>query len=269
MKYRVVSGWNRGGTSCLMATLRECGIPVVGYKYPFEFTFDYVDEKTNKPIYQGIKKDMGMIDCFSEKAKDNNPSGFWEMPSICLRDGVQQQHASFGNDGNLIKVQLDCLASSVPDLVDRVVIILRNPFKVITSAIRCKGEISEREREYWIRFASLSLPYNLLVSLKWLEKNNIPSYIIFYKDLIEDPRIILEGVCDFMGRGEAKYGVKIIDKKLDRSQPVKGNYKELKKLKRFWSQLLSGTKLDWEKYDLLEMKAEIDKLRENESKKVN
>lgn len=258
MKYKVVGGWNRGGTSCLMAALRECGIPVVGYKYPFEFTFDYVDKETGRAIKKGIKRDMGMIDCLSKKSIRNNPSGFWEIPSICLKDGIQSQHIGFGNDGNLVKVQLDCLASSEPGLIDKVVIILRNPFKVISSAVRCKEGTPEDKMEYWKRLAALALPYNLLVSIRWCDNNNIPYKIVYYEDLLEDPDLVLTGICDFFDRGVPKYGVRVINKNLDRSDSIKERYKEFKKLKKFWRK----KDFDWRHYNIKELKEEINQLKE-------
>ena len=48
-QYIVVSGTKRSGTSAMMYALRECGVPVIGYKYPLVTT----DEK-GRPIIDKV-----------------------------------------------------------------------------------------------------------------------------------------------------------------------------------------------------------------------
>jgi len=253
-KYNLIAGWNRSGTSCLMAALRECGIPVLGFKYPFVFTFDFIDTKTKKQIKKGVKKDTGIIDPLPG-VKNTNPSGFWEIPSICLGNGIRKEHADFGNDGNLVKVVLNVLPSSDPDMVNKVIVILRNPFKVMASRLKITPP---KDRKNWIRCASLGLMYNFFVSQRWLDNHDIPYKLVLYEDLLEDPYGTLRSICFFLGRGVPEYGSKIVSRGLDRSKPLRTMCKEAKRLRKWWN---SGD-FDYNKVDLVVLKAEIDTIME-------
>jgi len=250
-QYNIVSGWNRGGTSCLMALLREAGVPIVGFKYPFEFeTVEIEDGKI-----KGQKKiDTGLYLPYKKETKNINPSGFWEIPSICLGEGLQERHGEIGENGDLIKVPLGVLPSSNPDLVNKVIIILRDPLKVIKSQLKTNKPKNEEE---WIRVASIGLIYNLLVSLKWIGKNKKEGWLLYYEDLLKDPEQELLDIGAFLGRPVYLPATKIINKELDRSEKIRAKYKETKQLVKFYKE----KDFNWTHYNLEKMKKEIDKIK--------
>jgi len=254
-KYNIISGINRGGTSALMAAIKEAGIPIVGFKYPYEFKFDYM--QGGQVLRQGVKKDGGLL-VVDEAVRDRNPSGYWEIPSICIGGGLQKEHEDIGEDGNVIKIPLDTLPSSDPKMINKVIVILRNPLKVLWSMLSIQGP--ERKEET-TRVGSLALMYNLMVSLEWIKKNKIPFTIVHYEDMIRKPIEFMEDICNFLGRGDPKYGAKIIEKRLDRSEEIKEKYIEVERIKAFYLEY------GWEKkIDLIELKKEIDSLRKEYDK---
>jgi len=248
--YVACSGWNRGGTSALMSVIKEAGIPIVGFKYPYQFKFDYI--KGDQILKQGVKKDGGLL-IADEAVRKRNPSGYWEIASICIGGGLQKEHEDIGEDGNVIKIPLDTLPSSDPEMIDKIVVILRNPLKVLGSMISIHGP---EKQEEMIRVGSLGLIYNLMVSLEWIEKNKIKHIIVHYEDMIRKPIEFVEDICNFIGRGEHLWGAKIVERKLNRSKAIEKRYIEVERLEAFYLEY------GWEKkMDLIELKKEIDKLR--------
>ena len=249
----MVVGWRRGGTSCLMSALREAGIPVVGFKYPYEFHLSQMNKETLEVLRENMVREGGVFDPISKVVK-RNPSGFWEVPSIALHDGLQEKHSDFGNEGNVVKITMERLANSNPKLIHKVILILRNPHQVITSRMYDK-EI--KDEELFIRTNALGMLYNFLVALRWLKGIKIPYKIIHYEDLISEPQTTLLGICDFIGRGNPYWGSKVIDPKLNRSKPIENDCQELKDLMEFYK---GGD--DPFAYNLSEMHDKIIKMKE-------
>lgn len=247
-KYNIVSGWNRGGTSALMFALRQGGVPVIGFAYPSRV---HLTKQENK-------KETMDIESFSlsppKDIKNNNPHGFWEVPSICLDVGLQLGHKDIGIDGDLIKVPLDLLPMSNLKIIDKVVIILREPSKVITGQIKCK-KIKAKSKKKYVKLASLGLMHNLLASMNWLIDNKIKYHILYYKELLADPEGELFVVCDFLGRGDSKLASKVIDKKLNRSHSAIGKIKEFEMLQELY--LGAKDKKTYANYNIKEIEKEF------------
>jgi len=221
-KYVVCSGWKRGGTSALMIALRQAGIPILGFKYPIFMRTP-----------QG-KIEAGMMIPLKDEDKDN-PTGFWELPSIAKDIGLQKQHKDLGMDGDLVKIPFDTLFLSDPDFVDKIIIVLREPRKVIAS--RLKRE-SPDNIEVWIKSTATKMLSNAENAMNWIKQNKKQYRIVSYENLFKDPIKELRRIGYFLGRGNYMLGAKVIDEKLDRVKPAKSNCEELKKVEDFYHNLL-------------------------------
>lgn len=230
-QYNVVTGWHRSGTSALMTALREAGIPILGFKYPYRFSFDF--------IYKGEKqktalRDGGILEPLDE-VRAVNPTGYWEVPSICLEKGLQKEHLNFDfPNGNLVKVPFGVLPMSDPTLIDKVIVILRDPAKTIASEMKNKNP---KDKEAFIRAASLALIHNAVMSWRWAKKHSKKTYLLTYEDLLDNPQKTLGYLCAFLGRGNPECGVKVVHQHLDRSTPVASNSKQFEVVQCFYDDL--------------------------------
>jgi len=222
-RYNICLGWRRSGTSMLMLALKEAGVPIVGFKYPS--LTKYQNEETRKTI----AVDGGMM-VTSEKIYDSNPNGYWELASI-VKNGLQKKHENIGRDGNLVKVMMDCFAISDFSLIDKVVIILRNPKKVIASYLKSK-DLEQTEEN--IKSVSLAMLYTASSAMKKIEENKKETIIVYYEQLLKDPKTNLLAVCRFLDRKYHKSGEDVIEGRLDRITPISSKGKELKELMSFY-----------------------------------
>lgn len=247
-RYSVLTGFNRGGTSALMSAIRQAGIPIVGFKYPWEFDFE--DKKTKKQV----KRDGGLASLSSlclDHVINRNPTGFWEISSICLRKGLQKEHEELGENNDIIKVPFNVLPSSDPTLVNKVIVILRHPASILASQYKLKKP--KIDKEIWTKTVSLTLLYNAVLSLKWIKTHRKKKLIVYYEDLIKNPEDVLFDVCWFLEQGNEEAGAKVINKKLNRSIPFKSECEELKEAIKFY-------KNPTIKYDTQEIAKRIKKL---------
>ena len=229
-KFNVVSGLRRGGTSVMMLALRQSGIPIIGFKYPFQFDFDYVNLKTRKVDKAKVKQDGGLLEPL-EDVKKHNPKGFWEVSSITLKEGLQEKHAGIGENGDLIKVTSDVLPTSNPKMIDKTIVMIREPRKVIASMLNAVPVENEKE---WSRFAALGLLHNMVSCLKWLNYHKKKYRVVRYEDLLENPAIIIKDICKFLKRGDYRFGVEVVEKKLDKEKPIEYNNNEIQEVEEFY-----------------------------------
>ena len=255
MQYNILSGWARGGTSALMTAIKQSGIPILGFKYPFKYSFDRMDED-NKKVIKTVHRDGGLLEPL-RSSKLVNPTGYWEVPSICLKTGLQKDHYDLGFDGDVVKVLFNVVPPSNPDLINKVVIILRHPASVIRSQCKTKSEGSKKEvnLEEWTKILSVGMLHNAVLSLKWFTKYGKEFKIIKYEDLLENPERELKKICDFLGRGSYKLGAQVIDRGLNRSKPIISSDKDFKEVIDFYK-----NPMDFDKYDLEELRKKIKKL---------
>ncbi len=242
-KYNLVSGWKRSGTSALMLALRQCGIPVIGHKYPFGYkTLEGKEDLT-----------VGSYFPIENKTLNDNPTGYWEVPDLANYNGVNKKWDKVGLDGDLIKVPFDVLNKSDVEMIDKVIIIIRDPRKVFTSQM--KAGMLKKER---IPVSALQTLFIAVSSIYWLTEKKIPFYIMLYEELLKNPLYQLKGCCKFLGRGDPKWGARAITKKLDRSKKLYNRSPEMKKLMNFYTNLKKNHKC--EIYDLNEMIEDIKKI---------
>lgn len=212
--FNVVVGTRRSGTSLLMLCLRQAGIPIIGFKYTI-----FLKEKNGEIIIQTIP---------SNELRKHNPNGYWEVGTITTKTGIKKEHLDLGMKGDVLKITADAYYFSDLEMIDKTILILRNPRNVLTSMI--KGQIFKEED---INEAIQKNIRDLKRTLDTLQEH----IIIHYEDLLNYPVGEMERVCSFLNKGNAIQGAKVVDKKLNRSTPYQGNPNGLKE----WEELTKIT----------------------------
>jgi len=242
----IVTGIKRSGTSAVMSALRESGIPVAGFKWP---------ERIDSPY--GESQDGGLSSPWKSDTRGakHNPTGYWELISV-IRGGLKPEHA--GLDGEVVKVLVRDLPKSFPDLIKRVIFVMRNPLCVLRSRITC-GEIDEGDTDK-LRLHALTYINNITVCWKWLRDHLRPVKLVIYEELVNDPEKVMLDVCGWMMRGSPLWGAKVIEKSWNRSDPIKIEYKIAKELSDFYQLFVDRNFEEVYKRDLTESRAQLDKL---------
>lgn len=213
MQYGIVSGGERSGTSAMMLALKQSGIPIIGFKFPI--TIKRKD---------GVTLDVGLWDGWDKAYNQihDNPLGFWEIASITAK-GLQKEHLRIGFDGDVAKVISSMLPVSDPSLVGKVVIMVRDPLRALPSRAKNLGFTSLD----MFRLTALIRIHNELRAIEWLAKHGKEFRIVIYEELLNRPKKIVKGICKFFGRGDYKYGAKMIDRKLNKTEPITLKAKEI------------------------------------------
>ena len=185
-----VSGLRRSGTSMMMLALKEAGLDIIG-------------------------KD------FSGTNTEGNPNGYWEIPKICKDEGLREEL-----DGDAIKIMFEALSFSKPELIDKAVLIFREPRKMLYS------QFKDNQIDYPDIFI-MKQAVDIVDSLAWLKYYRIPYIITFYEDILERPRTELKRVLRFTG---GKYK-NVVDNKLNRSKNYEGENKYINLLEDIYKRL--------------------------------
>lgn len=172
----VVSGLRRSGTSMLMFALKEAGFKIAGIEFA-----DDVDDKR----------------------REGNPNGYWELDKITKHTGLQTPI-----EGDVVKIMFEALPLSRPHLIDKVLIICRNPQKVLYSV----QKHNSIKRDLYIVKALLDT-VDVLEFTRFIQRK-----IVCYEDIIKRPLKEMKAICEFLGEGDAKKASKTITKKLNRSK---------------------------------------------------
>ncbi len=220
MKFNIVTGLRRSGTSLMMLCLRQSGVPIIGSKYMI-YALNENGDTTLKTTP-------------SQKERRGNPNGYWELGSITTKTGVKQEHMDLGMDGDVIKVTSDAFYFSDPKMVDKTIVMVREPRKVLFSMIRgeiCREEDAEKVVEKNIR--DMRRTKEFLRSKKKL--------IINYDELVSHPLKILQEVNHFIGKLNIVRGAKVIDQTLNRSDLYSGEVKGIEKWEKLYKTII-GTK---------------------------
>ncbi len=197
--YNIITGCKRSGTSALMFALRQSGIPILGHKYPIR-------------LKNGdIMLDVGSFKPFSGEDRKNT-NGYWEISPITDGTGLQKEHQNWGVKGDLVKVMSWVLPLSEPDLVDKIILIVRHPREMLMSRVKC-GQINKNDYRM-LKIGALSFVQNTLSVLKWAKEHNKELIIIDYNDLVVKPHK-LHLACHFLERGDYRIGMKFIRKNIN------------------------------------------------------
>ena len=174
----IVTGLRRSGTSMIMLMLKNAGLNIAGKKWA---EFD------------------------KWQAEEANPNGYWETKESTK--GLTEKI-----DGDVVKVMFDCLYKSNPELIDKVLVIMREPKSVLESLFKYNNII---EKKLFV----LNHCLDVIESLDYIQFFEKDYKIVFYEDILNDPDNQTKEICEFIG-GDYKKALGTIDKKLNR---CKGN----------------------------------------------
>jgi len=201
-QFNLVVGAKRSGTSALMHALKTCGVPIGGFKYP-QLTRE---KETGESLDMGFELPDGRI-------KNENPTGFWEYSSVVF-NGLSTRH--LGYDGKVVKVISQVLPASDPRMVDKIIYIVRDPRKVLTSRVTI-DELKPAEGSLWIDIQLKALLQNEVCAFYWMCQNLKQCKIVVYEELIATPVLIMADVCRWLGMGEGNKVDDAIQPKFNRS----------------------------------------------------
>ncbi len=201
MIYNVVTGLRRSGTSLVMLVLRQSGVPILGFKYMIQ-----LEKNDGKIIISGMPTDH---------IRKGNPTGYWEMGSITTSTGILEDYTDLGIDNDVIKIVCECYYFSEPSLINKTIVVMRNPKKVLTSMM--KGYIIKEEE---LEFAVRKNIRDLKRTFDYLKHYKKPYLVVSYENLLENPEQNIKEMLSFIGRGDWEHGIKVIDTSLSRSKPV-------------------------------------------------
>ncbi len=223
-KYNIATGLGRSGTSLMMLCLRQSGIPITGFRY-----YLHIPELT----FDGKMIDAGM--CFpNDRLKKINKDGIWEIFNLAVHTGLINHYKDVGFKGDAIKVFVGALIKSEPDLINKTIIMLRQPAVMFDSMIKA-GEFNIHQAGE----ASYYLAEAVLNAIKFLKENDKEYKIVIYEKLLENPEETMKDVCQFIGRGEYQYGAKVIDKSLNRSI-ARNDLGDIRKLEEVYQLAIEG-----------------------------
>ena len=189
----------------MMLCLRQSGIPVIGTPYYFHIPNLSLNDL---PI------DIGLYFPPSEQSRITNTNGYWEVVSLSINNGLTDRYKDIGFNGDLIKVFASVLTKSNPDLINKTIIMLREPRAMISSMITA-GEFSEERASE----ASGVLAWYLKDAIGFLKKHKKDYMVVVGERMLKKPRAVMKKVCEFLGRGDYRYGAEMINKSLNRAVP--------------------------------------------------
>jgi len=204
IRFNCVVGIRRSGTSIMMLILRTAGVPILGQKYAVHTNFE--TKISDKELY-------------------GNPNGYWEMGSISCITGLKEHHLKLGLDQDVIKVVSDCLYFSNQEAVNKIIIMKRSVRKIISSMMK-SGLFKEHQIEDYIK----KITVDTKRTLDWIDVYKKEYIVVEYENLLKNPIYETKRVCEFLGRGDYTKGYKVVDKKLNRSKELEGDYEGLRKL---------------------------------------
>lgn len=216
-KMTIVTGLRRSGTSMMMYALKEAGLNIAGDKW--------------------CKGNGGSV-------KEANPDGYWEVGKVTTEEGLNRKTMLALKMGDVIKVMFEALPKCTPNMVGKVIVMTREPGKVVTSFLK-------HNRIERVDLFILNYCLDVIDSIEYLEDYDKEYMVVCYDDLVEDHESMKE-VIEFIGKGKVDRAINAIKPKLNRSTNDK--YPELGYLKKIHQYLIDG-KID----KVLGMRNKIDK----------
>ena len=240
-RFDLVCGPARSGTSAMMLCLKKAGIEIGGFKYPLKVTNEMgqlVDAGTAIPMPNQLTR---------------NPKGMWEYSSVAL-GGIQRIHQVY--DGEIVKVLLQALTKCDPNLVGRVILMMRHPRNLLT-AWQSIGDISGPDDA---DMKILSLVNNSVVAVRWMANSIIDFKIVLQEELMQDTMGTLKDICMWMSKGNPMMGTSGFDKKLVRSKKWEGNSEVIDLAEDFYKLFVDRNIDAIMRYDLNKLNETIQKV---------
>jgi hypothetical protein len=235
-KLAVVSGCPRSGTSLMMLLMRVTfgEERLLGKKWHREpDAFEQKEEETDaawdlRQYWEQEKGSHAKAVELSEKVKDMNPNGFWEMEwtvaGIPARINKRAEVQEAMDKRGIVKVVAQGLASSYPEPVGKVIYMLRHPRAVAKSQERLIGQFGgtgnpERNKEEVRKHSPSMYARVTKMAAEYLELSGVDCLIVDFDDLIENPAHVLFTVQEFLGEGDFTEAISLVNPKLRRSYP--------------------------------------------------
>lgn len=201
----IIAGLRRSGTSLLMFALKEAGFKITGEKF--------YKRKTTKQV------------------KEGNPNGYWEVDIVTTRTGLQRKIK-----GEVVKIMFEALPNSKPELIDKVILIFREPKKILSSILKNNSEAVLEE------YILMGL-FDTIDTLGFLEFHKKEYMLVFYGDILKNPKEELKKICVFLGKGDYIKAAKAVDQKLDRSEPLQRKCRFLPTMEKIY-ELAKANQID-------------------------
>lgn len=221
-RFDIVTGSKRSGTSMMMYILKEAGIPVGGFKFPMRIN----SENEDTIIDAGREFSAFENDESYATLRSFNTNGYWEYPSVCGK-GIQHKHKTY--DGSVVKVFNEGLLLSEESLVGKVMFMMRNPKKVLHSSIKI-GKL--KNDPVLIDLQAIRMKKLWAETFRWLKGKDFR--IIIYEELLLDPSHSIKEVIEWIGRGDARWGIKAVDTRMDRSDEIDHQSDSIDELYRYY-----------------------------------
>lgn len=288
MALTIVSGCPRSGTSVCMNVLLKAlqNHIILGKKFPQEERYeklinqgkDESKEQYDFRIYSLNRfGEIEKIEKSLEHAKKMNPNGFWEDGRISV-SGIKYENRTRSlikqirrnkDKEYLAKIVSQGLLNSDPELLNKVIFMIRNPYEVAKSQ-----EDLVRDGEFIINGEKVNIFENVKVYSPqmfinvtrqaanfFLENSEINYKIIQYENLIYNTEETLNELQDFLPEGNFELAKNVVDKKLYRSRKKENDndlWTEAEKIYELFKQEKFKEIQNYFKQD-----TEIDKLNEN------
>lgn len=245
----VVSGCPRSGTSLMMDCLRVAlgDDRLLGKKFPQLERLLKQRERRERESDEEFEMRTYMNQFLlepkiaeAERTRDLNPNGFFEDGRFTVT-GLAYNI----NTANLIKrikesekpffgkIVSQGLNDTDPELIEKVVFMLRDPYSVAKSQERLKrqgiykledGRVIDIFKDMTIHTPEMFINVTLEAA-SWIERHpDIPIHVVNYDELIEKPLETLKKVEEFLGEGDFETASKNINPKLRRSNDQKEDH---------------------------------------------
>lgn len=230
----LVSGCSRSGTSLMMNILKTSlgEERLLGKEFPRE-----EKEEENELIKYIRSKDENLqerIKNHTEKSKNMNPDGFYEMEWTMTGISYSMKYEKILKECkkeplNIVKVVSPGLINSDPKYISKIIYMLRNPYDVAKSHENLIGRspISPNINGEQLKINSpdLFIKYNTM-GATWIKEHlDVPVKIIQYEDLVYSPKETLKELSEFLNE-DVSHGESCVKKKLHRSKGEVRNEEE-------------------------------------------
>lgn len=256
----LVSGCPRSGTSLMMLCSRSMlgEDRIVGDKFPQERRLRGARQQMDDESDAHYRARQYMLDVKlehsdakerMEKARDMNPSGFWECPftvqGLYWRPGMQEFLEKDQECPRVIKVVSQGLYRSNPSMVDKVVMMCRHPAEVAKSQRRLRRGLEVEtpsgpqnvSDEFEIITPRMFTQVTKQAAHFVVNNPDVDVHTVMFPDLVESPEETLRGVVQFLGEGDWEAGAEEIDPSLYRSRHDGGDGDQWEEARQVWEML--------------------------------
>jgi Sulfotransferase family len=244
MALNIVSGCPRSGTSlCMSILIQALGDKFLfGDKFPQEKQLEQLNKQKTETedefkmrIYTMDK--LGIIEEQKSRIEHStkmNPMGFWEDGRISVsgvrynqrtKDIIKELRENKDNN-YLAKIVSQGLMDSDPDLIGKVIFMIRNPYEVAKSQedLVINGKFSYKGKEIDLFENDKPHSPNMFINVTtraarfFLENPDLEFEVVEYEDLILNAKETIKKISEFIDEGDFSKGHELIKPELYRSK---------------------------------------------------